>query len=161
MRRAIAVLVLMIPTAASVSRAQLAMNAPAPSRSYVAYASEAQTVAAGRQSTLELRFQVAEPYHINSHTPNSELLIPTTLTLDAASGVKAGALLYPPGHAYSFSFDPKDKVDVYSGSFVVKLPVVAVAGEHTITGSLRYQACDNASCYPPKTVPVKIVFTAK
>jgi thiol:disulfide interchange protein len=154
-------MVLMITTGASVSHAQIAMDALAKPKSYVVYAAEAQSVVAGRQSMLELRFQVAEPYHINSHTPNSELLIPTTLTLDPASGVKAGALVYPPGHAYSFPFDLKDKVDVYSGSFVVKLPLVAAAGEHTITGSLRYQACDNASCYPPKTVPVKIVFTAK
>jgi len=38
---------------------------------------------------------------------------------------------------------------------------VATAGEHTVVGSLRYQACDNASCYPPMTVPVKVFFTAR
>jgi hypothetical protein len=30
-----------------------------------------------------------------------------------------------------------------------------------VNGTLRYQACDNASCYPPKTLPVQILFTAK
>ena len=29
------------------------------------------------------------------------------------------------------------------------------------TQRLKYQACDNASCYPPSTLPVKILFTAK
>jgi hypothetical protein len=68
---------------------------------------------------------------------------------------------YPAGQPYAFSFDPADKLDVYAGEFTVKLPVVATAGEHTVAGSLRYQACDNASCYPPRTVPVKVLFTAK
>jgi hypothetical protein len=62
---------------------------------------------------------------------------------------------------YSFSFDPTEKLDVYAGDFTMKLPVVAAAGEHTVSGVLRYQACDNAACYPPKTLPVQVLFTAK
>ena len=46
-------------------------------------------------------------------------------------------------------------------TFTVKVPVVAAAGEHTVDGSLRYQACDNAACYPPKSLPVQVVVTAK
>jgi hypothetical protein len=30
-----------------------------------------------------------------------------------------------------------------------------------LDGSLRYQACDSAACYPPKTLPIQVVFTAK
>jgi len=29
-----------------------------------------------------------------------------------------------------------------------------VPGKYVMHGVLRYQACDNAACYPPKTVPV-------
>ena len=60
-----------------------------------------------------------------------------------------------------FSFEPKEKLDVYTGTFTVKVPVVAAAGEHTVEGSLHYQACDNAACYPPKTLPLQVMFTAK
>jgi hypothetical protein len=38
---------------------------------------------------------------------------------------------------------------------------VATPGDHAIAATLRYQACDNASCYPPRSIPVNIVFTAK
>jgi hypothetical protein len=69
--------------------------------------------------------------------------------------------VYPAGTSYSFSFDPSEKLDVYTGEFVVKLPVVASAGMHTIDGSLRYQACDNAACYPPKSLPVQVMVAAK
>jgi len=137
------------------------ISAPPGQRSYVFYAAESQTVPAGKRAMLELRFHMLPGYHVNSHTPTSEMLIPTTLTLQPAAGVKTLPLVYPAGHSYSFSFDPGDKLDVYMGDFTVMLPVVAQAGQHTVDGSLRYQACDNASCYPPRTLPVKVVFTAK
>lgn len=152
--------ILLIPAALSGAQ-QLSLNGPAKPKAYVAYAAEAQTVHAGKPAVLELRFQVLQGYHVNSHTPKSELLIPTAVTLQPAAGVKSGTLEYPNGTPYSFSFDPGTKLDVYAGAFTVKLPVVATAGEHTVDGTLRYQACDNASCYPPRTVPVKIAFTAK
>ena len=143
------------------AHAQVSMDAQPRPKAYVLFASEAQTIPAGKPATLELRFQVVPGFHVNSHTPKSQLLIPTTLTLQNASGVTPGELKYPAGQAYSFSFDPGDKLDVYAGAFTVKLPVTATPGAHTLDGSLRYQACDNAACYPPRTLPVKVVFTAK
>lgn len=138
------------------------LDAPAAKpKSYVVYAAEQQMVAAGKKSVLELHFRVVDGFHVNSHTPKSELLIPTQIVLQPAAGVKADALEYPAGTSYSFSFDPAEKLDVYSGAFTVKLPVVAEAGAHTIEGTLRYQACDHAACYPPKSLPVEVLFTAK
>ena len=127
----------------------------------VTYVAEAQTVAAGKRGVLELRFRLDDGFHVNSHTPKSELQIPTALELGSATGVKVTAAEYPAGKEYSFSFDPSEKLDVYSDSFVVKVPVVAVAGEHELKGELKYQACDKAACYPPRTLPVDVVFAAK
>jgi len=151
-----------LATTAQLGSAQFdSMDTPAKPRAYVVYAAGPQSVPAARSSLLELRFQIVPGFHINSHTPNSQFLIPTALTLQPADGVKLGAPQYPAGVPYSFPFDPGVKADVYYGSFTVKLPVVAAAGDHAIDGTLKYQACDNASCYPPKTLPVRIVFTAK
>ena len=138
------------------------LDAPAAKpKSYVTFAAEPQSVKAGKRGVLELYFRVQDGFHVNSNTPKSELLIPTKLALQPAAGVKAEALEYPVGTAYSFSFDPSEKLDVYSGAFTVKLPVVAEAGARTVEGTLRYQACDNAACYPPKSLPVHVIFTAK
>ena len=138
------------------------LDAPAPKpKSYVIYAAEPQDVTAGKRSTLELHFRVVDGFHVNSHTPKSELLIPTQLALQAAAGVKAEPVTYPAGTSYSFSFDPSEKLDVYTGAFTVKLPVVAEEGTHTVDGTLRYQACDHAACYPPKSLPIQVIFTAK
>jgi DsbC/DsbD-like thiol-disulfide interchange protein len=130
-------------------------------KSYVVYAAEQQSVAAGKRVVLELHFRVVEGFHVNSHTPKSELLIPTQITLQPAAGVKMAAVEYPAGISYSLAADPSEKLDVYTGTFTVKMPVVAEPGEHAVDGTLRYQACDQAACYPPKNLPVQVIFTAK
>jgi DsbC/DsbD-like thiol-disulfide interchange protein len=150
-----------LPTA-SLSAQVGNLDAPAVKpKAYVVYAAEPQNITAGKRSVLELHFRVVDGFHVNSHTPKSELLIPTQIALQPAPGVKAETLEYPAGSSYSFSFDPSEKLDVYSGAFTVKLPVVAEAGTHTVDGALRYQACDHAACYPPKSLPVQVIFTAK
>lgn len=138
------------------------LDAPAAKATqYVEYAAEGQTVRAGKLDVVELHFRVVEGFHVNSHTPKSELLIPTRVELQPAVAVKMGTVEYPAGKEYSFSFDPKEKLDVYSGGFTVKVPVVAQAGAHEMDGTLRYQACDRAACYPPKVLPVRVLITAK
>jgi hypothetical protein len=162
LRLAVAGALLSMPGGQSLPAQVGSLGAPAPKpKSFVLYAAEQQTVAAGKRSVLELHFRVVDGFHVNSHTPKSELLIPTQMNLQPAAGVKAEALEYPAGTSYSFSFDPTEKLDVYSGAFTVKLPVVAEAGTHTVDGTLRYQACDHAACYPPKSLPLQVIFTAK
>jgi DsbC/DsbD-like thiol-disulfide interchange protein len=169
LRLALAGALLVLPLAEALPARQVAkaqqmgnLDAPAAkSKSFVLYAAEQQNATAGKRSVLELHFRVVDGFHVNSHTPKSELLIPTQITLQPAAGVKAEAVEYPAGTSYSFSFDPTEKLDVYSGAFTVKLPVTADAGTHTVDGTLRYQACDHAACYPPKSLPVQVIFTAK
>ncbi len=134
---------------------------PVKSKQFLAYAAEQQVVPAGRRAVLELRFEVRGGFHVNSHTPKSELQIPTRVELAPDAGVQVTEAEYPKGKSYSFAFDPTEKLDVYSESFVVKVPVVATVGQHELKGSLKYQACDTAACYPPKTLGLDVVFTAK
>jgi hypothetical protein len=161
LRRLLAGLLIALP-GALVAQQVGTLDAPAVKpKSYVVYGAEPQNVAAGKRSVLELHFRVLDGYHVNSHTPKSDLLIPTRIELQPSPGVKSDAVEYPSGTSYSFSFDPSEKLDVYTGSFTVKLPVVAETGVHTVDGTLRYQACDHAACYPPKSLPVQVMFTAK
>jgi hypothetical protein len=136
-------------------------NVPVRNRQYVSYAAQQQTVPAGKRAMLELQFRVAANFHVNSHTPKSDLLIPTLIEVESGSGVKAAEAIFPAGTTYSFDFDPKEKLDVYQGPFTVQLPVVATPGAHELHGTLKYQACDHAACYPPRSLPVVIDFVAK
>ncbi|HEU4636870.1 MAG TPA: protein-disulfide reductase DsbD N-terminal domain-containing protein [Edaphobacter sp.] len=156
----IATAVLLLTGMACGQQGSLPMPGPKP-KQYVSYQAEQQDVKAGKREVIELHFRVADGYHVNSHTPKSELLIPTALKIDQSTDIKASAPEYPAGTLYSFSFNPSEKLDVYTGTFTVKLPVVAREGEHTVAGILHYQACDNAACYPPRSLPVQIAVTAK
>jgi hypothetical protein len=136
-------------------------NVPARNRQYVSYDAQPQTVAAGKRAMLQLHFRVNEGFHVNSHTPKSDLLIPTLMEVEPSAGVKAAEPVFPAGSTYSFDFDPKEKLDVYQGPFTVQLPVVATAGAHEVRGTLKYQACDHAACYPPRDLAVAVDFVAK
>lgn len=138
------------------------LNAPRPKqKQLVIYASEAQVVPAGKPAVLELRFRVQDGYHVNSHHPASELEIPTAVELAPDAGVRVETAQYPAGKPYALALDPTQKLDVYTGEFAVRLPVIAKSGSHDLHGTLRYQACDRAACYPVKTLLLDIVFTAQ
>lgn len=130
-------------------------------RQYVTYLGKQEFIPAGKRTMLDLHFRVQDGFHINSHTPRSELLDPTLIDFEPLTGVKAAEAIFPSGSTYSFDFDPKEKLDVYQGAFDVQLPVVATAGEHEIHGTLRYQACDHAACYPPRSLPFVLGFSAR
>ncbi|MES2392409.1 MAG: protein-disulfide reductase DsbD N-terminal domain-containing protein [Acidobacteriota bacterium] len=128
-------------------------------KSHVELLTDSIAVDAGKPQTVELRFRVQPGFHINSHKPKDELLIPTVLKLDAG-GVKALDESYPAGAAFKLPVGGT-VLDVYQNEFRVIVRVVAQRGQSTMTGSLRYQACDNAACYPPKTLAVKVALTGR
>jgi len=116
------------------------------------------TAIRGKATTVELRFHVGSGFHINSNQPAAEYLIPTTLKLDVPTDITVGKITYPPGEQMSFAFAPDEKLNVYSGEFDLAVQVRPMAsvlpGKYEIRGRLRYQACDNAACFPPKQLPV-------
>jgi hypothetical protein len=117
---------------------------------------EQVTVPAAKPATVALHFRIAPGLHINSHTPRQEELIPTTLTIPADSGVRLDGAFYPPGADFTLPLDPKTKLSVYSGEFTIQAHIVAAPGDHLVEARLRYQACDNNACMPPRTITVAI-----
>jgi hypothetical protein len=116
-------------------------------------------VRAGASKDVTLDFRVDSEFHINSHTPKSELLIPTILKLNPPEQVTVAEVKYPAGQDMSFAFSPNEKLSVYSGDFsidaVLKAPANTPAGTYPVKGELRFQACDHSACYPPRTIPVQ------
>jgi hypothetical protein len=131
--------------------------APKP-RTFVDFVSASNIVVSpGHSAPVQFTFHVQDPYHINSSQPLTEELIPTQLHFSLPPEVAFGKLQYPAGKLMSFPFDPNTKLSVYSGDFVVKgiviAPGQASSGTYTVHGELKYQACDNNACYPPKKLP--------
>ena len=113
-------------------------------------------VTAGKPYTIEMHFQIKNGLHINAHVPLQKSLIRTELNAPVISGLKVASIDFPPGSPYAFAADPSEKLSVYSGELVVKMRIVALRGNHLLQGSLRYQACDTNTCFPPRNVPVAV-----
>jgi len=111
-----------------------------------------------RQTMVNLNFRVASGFHINSNAPKDEFLIPTSLKMDLPTDIILGKIEYPEGKDLTFPFSPDQKLNVYSGDFTVAVAVhplhSVTPGKYVMHGILRYQACDNAQCFPPKALPV-------
>ena len=152
--RLCALLTLVFLATASLSLAQTPGQAP----TLTMVAVPLVTAQRAQQTMVNLNFRIPPGYHINSNTPKADYLIPTALKMDLPTDIILGKIVYPAGEDKSFPFSPDEKLSVYSGDFTIAVAVhplhTVVPGKYEMRGVLRYQACDNAACYPPKNLPV-------
>lgn len=116
------------------------------------------TIHPGKTATVTLTFRVAGNFHINSHKPLDELLMPTTLSLSPPTEIMISKVTYPEGELLNFPFSPESKLSVYSGDFKITALVRAARdmpkGTFRVHGDLKFQACNDRQCFPPKTQPM-------
>jgi hypothetical protein len=116
-------------------------------------------VVRGGKAPINIAMQVNKGFHVNSNHPNDELLLPTVVHLNPPEGIMIMNLQYPEAEQLALPFAGADKLSVYSGSFEVtaevRIPKSAALGTQRVHGDVRYQACDNRQCFPPKTTPLE------
>jgi hypothetical protein len=109
-------------------------------------------------ASVKVRLMLKDGYHVNSNQPAEDYLIPLRLTW-AAEPLQAENVAYPKPSMEKYSFSEKP-LSVYSGSFEIvtrfRVPPTAPGGPALGTGKLRYQACNDRMCLPPKTVEVPL-----
>lgn len=114
----------------------------------------------GASASLPLRFKLAPGHHTNSNKPSDEFLIPLKLTWDAstAAPLEIAGIEYPPAKLEKYAFSEKP-LSVYSGAFTVttslKAPAGAAKGQRVLNGKLRYQACNDTTCFAPRNLAVQ------
>jgi hypothetical protein len=110
---------------------------------------------------------VKDGYHVNSNKPSESYLIPLSLTWTATGALEGGTVAYPKPlmQAFDFSDPPGTPLSVYMGNIDLtasfKIAPNAPAGPGIATGKLKYQACSNKACYPPKTVDVNVPYSVQ
>lgn len=121
-----------------------------------------QKITVKRGATAESRLAVTlrEGYHVNSNTPSEEYLIPLRLTWGEGA-LEAAEVVYPKPSMEQYSFSPKP-LSVFTGKFDIVTKFKAAAGASpgpgVATGRLRYQACNDKACFPPRTVNVQLTY---
>lgn len=97
-------------------------------------------------------------FHVNSNMPGDDYLIPIKLTWNKEP-LEARQVMYPKPQMEKLSFSP-NPISVYTGAFEIathfKAPAGAQPGMAFMNGKLRYQACNNKECLPPRTVDVRV-----
>ncbi len=99
---------------------------------------------------------IAEGWHVNAHEPRDDFLIPTTVELTLPAGVKAGAVQYPKPVERTLSFSEGKAMLLYEGT--VRFPAAlegAAGGAAPVRAKFRFQACNDTTCLPPKTLELE------
>ena len=116
-------------------------------------------VVLGRPFVVRLHVIVENGYHINSNRPRDKFLIPTQVILKNTPELTFLPAQFPPALDRKLEFS-EEKVLVFEGEVQFEVPARskggASTGHRTISGSLRYQACDERTCYPPRTIPFDV-----
>lgn len=119
---------------------------------------DAVTVKPGKTAAVQIACRVNPGFHVNSNKPNSELLIPTEFKFSLPTELMIAGVTYPAGQQLTFPFMPNEPLSVYSGDFEVapnvRASLHARPGTYRVHATLKYQACNDRQCFPPKTLPV-------
>ena len=118
-------------------------------------------VKAGQSVEVKLPLELKAGYHVQSNMPTEDYLIPLKVTWNPGP-LTAGAVAYPKPKFEKYVFDEKP-LSVFTEDFVVSTRFTAspsaTAGPATATGKVRYQACTDKMCLPPRNVELTVKVT--
>ena len=130
----------------------------------IATSASPETVPPGARVALNLDVAPKSTMHV--YAPGQDNYIPISVTLDGNTAIKPASVTFPTPEKRDVKELGETQL-VYSKPFrivqnvaIVKIPSPK-AGPLTIKGTVKYQACDEAICYAPITVPVAWTLTVK
>jgi len=113
----------------------------------------------GVPATVTLKVSLPAGFHANSDKPTDPNLIPLVLKWTGGP-LEGGVITYPKPLLEQYAFTAGKPISVVTGDFDLvtkfKVPASAAVGPAAQTGTLRYQACNDRMCFPPKTVNVNV-----
>jgi thiol:disulfide interchange protein DsbD len=116
-------------------------------------------IARGRTLQGTVVMEIPSGYHANSNRPLEKFLIATQLQVEAPKGIRVGPTIYPRPLMRSLKFS-KSKVSVFEGRtamrFNVTVPRDYSGNSAELKGRLRFQSCNDDTCFPPQTREVKL-----
>lgn len=115
----------------------------------------------GATVDVPLNVRIRPRYHINSHEPLEDYLIPTSVQWETP-GFEVASVEFPEPELVTYAFS-EAPLSVFSDEITItsklKVPASYKGGLSELTGKLRYQACNDKSCLAPTSasfsVPVR------
>lgn len=122
------------------------------------------TIERGKKARAVVVLDIPSELHANSNKPKSEYLIPTTLKVTPVAGLKIGPVVYPAGIDKKFGFS-ENELNVYEGKVEFGFDVTPLRNfrgdKVSVEVAVRYQACNDEVCFPPKTKRVTLTAVLK
>jgi thiol:disulfide interchange protein DsbD len=104
---------------------------------------------------VALEIDVSVGWHVNSHKPYEDYLIPTQLTILENPNFTLENVAYPEPHDYKLAFS-ETPLSVWEGKIfiggMVKVGKDVIPGKYQVVVELYYQACNDMSCIAPTAV---------
>ena len=112
----------------------------------------------GAVTEVRLKLDLQSGFHVNSNLPSDKYLIPLEITWNRGP-LEPAEVVFPPPQFEKVSFWPQP-LSLFSGAFDLitrfKTSSAAASGPATVTGKIRYQACNDRECLAPKDVDLAI-----
>jgi Disulphide bond corrector protein DsbC len=116
------------------------------------------SVRSGRTAETFITVKIDPEFHIQANPASQKNLIPTTIEFPATEGVVMDSITYPEGTTFRLENSDRDMM-VYGGEvkFKVKFQAKTVKlGKVDLVGTLRYQPCNQHTCFFPNRYELKI-----
>jgi len=145
--------------------AEVTQNVNAPHLRLILEQSDRSVIPGGRVSLIA---EIELPPHVHVYSPGVQGYKPIQLTLQGLPGIELQPVVYPSSKMLYLEAI-QERVPVFEGKFRISQDLTVTPSrtadalrsvfskERTIsiTGDLKYQACDQTVCYPPTSVAVK------
>jgi cytochrome c biogenesis protein CcdA len=115
---------------------------------------ERDQVAPGSTLRAALQVTLPEGFHVQSNRPRDPSLIPTELTFESPDGVTVEEIVFPlPVDLKQIGLDQPLAVfeQVFTVGVHFNLSSAVAPGSIEVPGRLRYQACNETTCFAPRT----------
>ena len=116
---------------------------------------EFDKLVAGKPFRLAVVADIKPGWHVNSHKPKEDYLIPTDVKVRPAAGLALSPTVYPKHVERKLAFSDQP-LAVYEGITAFTVPGTAdpsaKAGPLSLTATLDYQPCNDQQCLPPTQI---------
>ncbi len=145
--------------------AEVTQNIKAPHLQLTLAQSDRSVIPGGRVSLIA---EIELPPDVHVYSPGVQGYKPIQLTLKGLPGIELQPVVYPNSKVLYLEAI-QEHVPVFEGKFRISQDLTVTPSKTSdairalfskertisITGDLKYQACDQRVCYPPTSVPVK------
>ncbi len=109
----------------------------------------------GSEFKIAVEINVKEGWHINSHKPYDEFLIPTEIVIIENPNFTLQKVSYPEPHDFKLAFS-EEPLSVWEGKVIfgilAKVTENITPGKYPLVVEFNYQACNDMSCLAPDFV---------